>query len=84
MNYSLILGYPTGYSQHNTPKNGNVKSAVSVHITRGTFARFPHHHANDPRQNDAAVADDWCWGAESDGEAFAGDGRCSTQGAAGY
>ena len=40
------------------------------------------HHAGDPRI-DAAVADDcWCLGAESDGEAIAGDGRCPTQGAA--
>ena len=37
-----------------------------VHITRGTFARFPHR---DPR--DAAVADDWCWGAEAEGEGHA-------------
>jgi len=31
-----------------------------------------------------AVADDWCWGAEAEGEPIAGDGRCSTQGAAEY
>ena len=41
------------------------------------------HHARDPRI-DAAVADDWCWGAESERAAIAGDGRCSTQGAAEY
>jgi len=33
---------------------------------------------------EAAVADDWCRGAEADGEAIAGDGRCSTQGAVEY
>ena len=34
------------------------------------------HHARDPRI-DTAVADDWCWGAEAEGQAIAGDGRCS-------
>ena len=29
---------------------------------------FRGHDARDPRRNDAAVANDWCWGAESDGE----------------
>ena len=37
--------------------------------SRGTFARFPHTDARDPR--DAAVADDCCWGAEAEGEGHA-------------
>ena len=49
--------------------------------SRGTFARFPHRHI---RVIMPAVADDWCWGAESQREAIAGDGRCSMQGAAEY
>jgi|TARA_B100000524_G_scaffold239058_1_gene127552 hypothetical protein len=40
-------------------------------------------HARDPRI-DAAVADDWCWGAESEREAIAADGRYSAQGVAEY
>ena len=40
------------------------------------------HDARDSRQIDAAVAEDWCWSAESEGEAIAGDGGCLTQGAA--
>ena len=76
-----ILGYlRPGYSQHNTPKNGNAKSVVSVDIKTVFVVILPDpsrhtfrpHHADDPRQNDAA------W------EVFAGpsqgaDGRCSTQ-----
>ena len=78
-----ILGYlRPGYSQHNTPKNGNAKSVVSVDIKTVFVVILPDpsrhtfrpHHADDPRQNDAA------W------EVFAGpsqgaDGRCSTPGA---
>ena len=45
---------------------------------------MPERESRDPRQIAVAVADDWCWGAESEGKAIAGDGRCSTQGAAEY
>ena len=62
---------------------------VSVDIITGNLCPIPAqtyrgHDARDPRQIDAAVADDWCRGAEADGEAIAGDGRCSTQGAVEY
>ena len=63
-------------------------AVVFVDIITGNLCPIPAqtyqgHHARDPRI-DAAVADDWCWGAESEGEAIAGDRRCSTQGAAEY
>tara|TARA_B100000513_G_scaffold72369_1_gene29079 strand:- start:11 stop:202 length:192 start_codon:yes stop_codon:yes gene_type:complete len=48
---------------------------------RGTFARFPHRHIGVIMP---AVADDWCWGAKAEGQAIAGERRCSTQGAAEY
>ena len=54
----------------------------ALHDSR-TFT-FRGHDARDPRRIDAAVADDWCWHAEAEGEAIAGDERCSTHGAAGY
>ena len=70
------------------PINGNAKKCganiIVVRTSRGTFARFPHRHI---RVIMPAVADDWCWGAESDGERQSPetvDGRCSTQGAAEY
>ena len=82
-----VVGCPTGYNQPNS-NTPNKMVTQKVLYTGSVCAQHTGNlcpiHANDPRQNDAAVADDWCWGAESDGEAFAGDGRCSTQGAAGY
>ena len=73
------------------PLNGSANSGGDVYPHhRGdplpdsrTFT-FRGHDTRVPRRIDAAVADDWCWGAESGGEAIAGDGRCSTQGATEY
>jgi len=72
----LILGYPTGYSQPNTPNIWSQKwcrhHAVVVRTSsREIFARLADSRtdARDPR--DAAVADDWCWGAEAEGEGHA-------------
>ena len=61
-------------------------AVVFVDIITGNLCPIPAqtyqgHHARDPRI-DAAVADDWCWGAESEGQAIVGDGHCSTQDAA--
>ena len=53
---------------------------IPAHSHFGFRATTPE--SRDPRRIDAAVVDDWCWGAEAEGEAIAGDGRCSTQGAA--
>ena len=83
-----ILGYPTGYSQPHTPNKPSQKMAAwcghhrGADIITGNLCPIPAHD-RDPRI-DAAVADDWCWGAESESAAIAGDGRCSTQGAAEY
>ena len=77
----LILGYPTGYSQPNTPiKWQRKKVAVSAgsvcpHHTGKICPKpaqtYRGHHARDPRI-DVAVADDcWCWGAEAEGEGHA-------------
>ena len=72
----LILGYPTGYSQPNTPNIWSQKwcrhHAVVVRTSsREIFARLADSRtdARDPR--DAAVADDLCWGAEAEGEGHA-------------
>ena len=40
--------------------------------------KFRGNDAKDPRQIDAAVADGWCWGAEAEGEAIAGDAHSAT------
>ena len=46
--YSCILGYPTGYSQPNTPIKWNAKKCgadiIVVRTSWGTFARFPHRN----------------------------------------
>ena len=60
-----------------------IKGVVSVrghqNGVRGHFARFPPlfrpHHADDPRQNDAA------WAVDFAGPRQGADGRCSTPGA---
>ena len=80
---TYILGYPTGYSQHNTPNKCGVLSVEIKTVSEDilpdpsplTFR--PHQHADDPRQNDAAWRD---FAGPSQGA----DGRCSTQGAAEY
>jgi len=85
-----------GTASPTPPLNGNAKSG-GADIMRwcgaDTSSRnlcpipaqtYRGYYAKDPRLIDAAVADDWCWGAESEGQAIAGDGRCSTQGAAEY
>ena len=55
---------------------------MSVHITRETFVRFPRRHigyrGHHARRRRRVVL-----GAEAEAQAIAGDGRCSTQGAAG-
>jgi hypothetical protein len=55
-----------------TKPQKNSKKHVFWGLTKNTEKHLYH------------LADDWCWGAESEGEAIAGDGRCSTQGAAQY
>jgi len=80
--WTLILGYLTGYSQHNTPNKCGVLSVdiktVSVDMLPDpSRITFRPHHADDLRQNDAA----WVGFA---GPSQGADGRCSTQGAAEY
>ena len=87
--YKMFWGTQVPYT--NIPIKWSQKVAVArwcgADIT-GNFCPIPAqtyrcHHAGDPRI-DAAVADNWCWGAEAEGQAIAGDGRCLTQGAAEY
>ena len=87
-----ILGYPTGYSQPNFPIKWSQKVAMvwcgdhhgeNLPETRTDISGSSCQRPSNRRRH-AAVADDWCWGAEAEGEAIAGDGRCSTQGAAEY
>ena len=59
-------------------------AVVSVDIITGNLCPIPAHAHIGAIMPETAVADDWCWGAESEVEAIAGDGRCSTQGAAEY
>ena len=59
-------------------------AVVSVDIITGNLCPIPAHAHIGAIMPETAVADDWCWGAEAEGEAIAGDGRCSTQGAAEY
>ena len=61
-----ILGNPIQSTASPTPPINGHKKAVRTSCGGGldinhheTFARFPHHHAKDPRI-DAAVADDRC------------------------
>ena len=62
---------------------GGVDITTSSPLPDSRTCTYRGHNVRGPRI-DAAVADDWCWGAEADGEAIAGDGRCLTQGAAEY
>ena len=65
-----VVGCPTGYNQPNS-NTPNKMVTQKVLYTGSVCAQHTGNlcpiHANNPRQNDAAVADDWCWGAEPDG-----------------
>ena len=79
----FILGYPTGYSQPNTPNKWKRKKVRRLSTSHGeplpeSCITFRRHDADDLRQNDAAGED---IAGPSQG---ASAGRCSTQGAADY
>ena len=93
--YLLLFGYTLQGTTSPTPSINVQKKWrwwrwCGTDIITGNLCPIPAHtyraimpESKDPRI-DAAVADDWCWGAETESEAIAGDGRCSTQGAAEY
>jgi hypothetical protein len=78
-----------GYAKPNTPisivNHGNAKSGggvVSVHIITGSLCPIPAHShfgAIMPETlGEPTLGDDWCWRAEAEGEANAGDGHSAT------
>ena len=76
------------HSQPNTTIKWSQKVAVwCLAASRGLwldFRTFRGLNGRYRRRINAAFADDWCWRAEAEGEAIAGDGPYLTQGAAEY
>ena len=84
--YSCILGYPTGYSQPNTPIKWNAKKCGADIIVVRHGEPLPDSRT-DISGSSCPPSPTTGAGAQNPmghGEAIAGNGRCSTQGAAEY